>query len=177
MNGHDEEKNNLVFHYSRENRLKSAPETVRQLNSQTPFRRPNLFRTLTANKASAFLFLAIIMLSLTTLVTTFLLPTGNTGALAGNKLRISALRFQGTTYLALKKTAQPDAYVGVVELRVQALATDGRLPKGDPLSALSVNFSPKSQEEFRLAIPGEQEALQVVLQTASDRVTLQTRVE
>jgi len=168
----DDQGQDLVFHYSRERRLERAPEEVRRLNSRLPFRKPNLFRTLTANKASAFLFLAIIMLSLTTLVTAFLVPGDDVGTLAGNKVSLTALRFQGTTYLALKKTARSAAYSGTVDLQV------GPGPgEGDSILNLSVVFTPREDEEFRLAVPGERESLVVVLQAAEERIELKARVE
>ncbi len=172
MANRDDEERDLVFHYSRERRLERAPEEVRRLNSKTPFRKPNLFRTLTANKASAFLFLAIIMLSLTTLVTAFLVPGDDVGTLAGNKVSLSALRFQGTTYLALKKTGRPTAYSGAVDLLVGPESGEA-----DSILPLNVLFTPREEEEFRLAVPGDRETLSVILQAAGEVIVLKARVQ
>jgi len=115
----------LVFYYSRERRLATASEEVRRLNDPTSFRRIGLFRSLTANKGLAFLFLAIIMLSATVLVVNYLVPAADAAELKGNSLKLSAFAFEGTTYLALKKIpARKDAYSGAAKVHARLAGTD-----------------------------------------------------
>ena len=167
----DDEKN-LVFHYSRDQRLRRADDRVRDLNDPRPRRRPGLFRTLTATRSGAFLLLAIVMLALTATVTTFLLPSENAADLAGNALSLSAFRFQGSTYVALKKTAKAKAYTGPVELVVSPVPEDGSAPKPE-----SIVFSLKKEEEFRFAVPGEAARVLAVIQIQDKRRTLKAKVE
>lgn len=157
-----------VFYYSRERRLRSAGDAVRRLNAEGPTKRPGLFRTLTATKPLAFLFLAVLMLSLTAVVTAVFLPKDDEGRLGNNRIALSAFRFQGTTYLALVKKAEgKDAYVGPVAMAVSA-------PAGAAWEQ-TLHFAPRDEEEFRFALPLDAPRLLVVLQGDGKPVVFQVR--
>lgn len=157
-----------VFHYSRERRLRSAGDAVRRLNAEGSVKRPGLFRTLTATKPLAFLFLAIIMLSLTAVVTTVLLPKDDEGRLGGNRITLSAFRFQGTTYLAVvKKAEEKGAYVGPVAMAVSTQA--------GAAWEQTLDFAPRDEQEFRYALPLDAPRLLVVLQGDGKPVVFQVR--
>jgi hypothetical protein len=142
----------LVFHYSREERLSSADEAVRELNEARQRRRPGLFRTLTATRPLAFLFLAIIMLSLTALVTNFLVPSPDEAELGGNRFSLSAFRFEGDVYVAVKKTkARRDAYIGPAVLRISA-SMDG---SADFSAELSITTATSQEFKYRLQAGGD----------------------
>lgn len=114
----------LVFHYSRERRLREAPESVRQLNADSR-RRPSLFKTLVATKASAFLLLAIIMLSATIFVVNFLMPSKDEVLAGGNRFKLAAFSYEDSTYLTVRKTrVAKDAYSGPVTVFAR-IASDG----------------------------------------------------
>ncbi len=161
----------LTFYYSRERRLERASESVRKLNTQGHQRPPNFFRTLTSNRASAFLLLAILMLVLTYGIITFLGILQNRAVFLGNSLELSALRFKGSTYTVIKKkVTSQKPYVGPVDLAIR-----GTAPEGGPVSVQRIVFSNDKTEEFRLSLDGEWETLVVILQAQGSKVTLQCK--
>lgn len=162
----------LVFRYSRENRLSHASEAVRKLNDPASKKRPSLFQTLAPNRASAFLLLAVFMLSSTVIVTKLLIPGGNTAELAGNRFTLTAFRFQGGTYLALKKSStRDDAYRGPIDIAI-SIAQEGAA-----IATRQVILSSAGAEDFRLSIDGEHEKIQVIVSAGRARVTLKTTSE
>ncbi|MEJ5187809.1 hypothetical protein [Treponema sp. J25] len=70
----DSEKKEIPFYYSRARRLERAPLEVQRLMNSSNQGKPSLFKTLTASRSHAFLFLAIVILSLTIMVLTYLMP-------------------------------------------------------------------------------------------------------
>jgi hypothetical protein len=189
----DEPKNDtpLVFHYSREHRMRRASEAVRKLNADIAWKRPNLFQSLTATKPLALLFLGIIMLGLTATFTVYLLPKDHTAVLEGNSLSVSAFKFQGSTYLSIKKNAGSGArYAGPVGVAVTPwlIKKDGTgmvppagsasgTSAGLPVSAHKIVFSQDREEDFRLAVPFEAPGLIVLVQIGQTRVTMKSKVE
>jgi len=168
----EEEKSKLVFHYSRAERLAKASEAVRQLNDPSPRKKANLFKSLTATKPLAFLFLAIIMLSATALVTSLLLPSENEAELGNNRLSVSAFRYEGSTYLALKKLAgKKEPYIGPVQL---AIAAEGSTAQPE---TQSIVFGTNPKEEFRSALKFEAAAVLVLVQIEGERRSLKAKVE
>jgi hypothetical protein len=181
----------LVFHYSREHRMRRAPESVQRLNSDIAWKRPNLFQSLTATKPLALLFLGIIMLGLTATFTVFLLPKDHTAVIEGNSLNVSAFKFQGSTYLSIKKKTGPGSfYAGPVGIAVTpwlinkdgtaAVRTVGASSTAAadlPVSAHKIVFSQYKEEDFRLAVPFEAPGLIVMVQIGQERITLKSKVE
>lgn len=160
----------LVFHYSRESRLASASDSVRGLNEGGPRKKPNLFRTLTANRSLAFLFLAIIMLSLTAIVTSILVPSPEEAEYGGNRLSLSAFRFEETVYVAVRKTAKTNAaYVGPARLHVRASGGDGFDLSADVL------FSGAKTQEFKYRIEAQGDQVEVVLEIGDKRLLLRAK--
>ncbi|GAB1481262.1 hypothetical protein MASR2M78_00770 [Treponema sp.] len=166
------DREDLVFHYSRSARLERASEAVRRLNDTTPRKKPNLLSSLAATKPLAFLFLAIIMLSATALVTSLLLPSDNEGELGNNKLTVSAFRYEGSTYLALKKQAgKKNVYTGPVQM---AIAAEGSSANPE---IQTIVFKEAPKEEFRRALSFEADTILVLLQMGDQRRSLKARVE
>ncbi|MFA6505189.1 MAG: hypothetical protein WCT14_03770 [Treponemataceae bacterium] len=155
----------LVFRYSRENRLKHADQSVQMMNEPKSKKKTTLFGTLTATKSLAFLFLAILMLSATVMVTHFLMPDSNEKEYKGNRLTLSAFHFEGATYVALKKKAKAGAYFGPARLFVRiggsqsfALITD-------------IVVSNKEYEEFKFKLQEVGDKFEAVL-NVEDKVLL-----
>ena len=158
----------LVFHYSREQRLSAATDAVRSLNDTSPRKKTNLFRTLTANRSLAFLFLAIIMLSLTAIVTSILVPSPDEADYGGLSLSLSAFRFEGAAYVALKKTAKTSTpYIGPALLSFRFA--------GDEETSLSteVLFTPAKSEEFKFKLESTGEGrVEALLEIGDKRLLL-----
>ncbi len=162
----------LVFHYSRERRLKGASDAVRRLNDPAHRRRPSLFQTLVPNRSSAFLLLAIFILSSTVVVTRLLVPPPHTATLAGNRLALSAFRYQGGTYLALKKSSiGEEAYRGPAELTIADPVA------GVVLATRTITLGAEKTEEFRLSIDGEHEQVLVTVTGGGGGAVLKTKAE
>ena len=181
----------LVFRYSREHRMRRASEAVQRLNADIAWKRPNIFQTLTATKPLALLFLGIIMLGLTATFTVYLLPKDHIAVIEGNSLNVSAFKFQGSTYLSLKKkTGSGSFYAGPVGIAVTpwlinkdgtaAVRTVGASSTAAadlPVSAHKIVFSQDKEEDFRLAVPFEAPGLIVMVQIGQERITLKSKVE
>jgi hypothetical protein len=168
MANEDPQDDRLVFHYSRDERLRHAPDAVRRLNDPGLRKRPSLLQTLVPNRASAFLLLGILMLSATLLVTKLLVPPENTVDIAGNRFTLNAFRYQGGTYLSLKKRPVKDgAYRGPIDILVSGEDD----PKASTGRQLVLH---EGEEDFRLSIDGEHQRVQVILTVGASRVTLRS---
>jgi len=184
-NGSDDDK--LVFRYSRQDRLRNAAEEVRALNDPRSRRRPSLFQTLTPNRASAFLLLAIIMLSLTIVVTNLLVPARDEASLSGSRFKLSAFAYGGDTYVSLKKErGRSSGAPGPILLQARLLAADGDEKPGigqgaTSLAASSLTdnllFSDKDREEYRFRLSGTAGRVEVRLDADAGSRTLVAKVE
>uniref|UniRef100_A0A7C3HZU7 Uncharacterized protein n=1 Tax=Gracilinema caldarium TaxID=215591 RepID=A0A7C3HZU7_9SPIR len=153
----------VTFYYSRERRLSKAPEKVLMLHSGAFGRRSGLFRSLVATKSLAFLFLAILMLSATAIVMSFLLQRESNQSILGNSFALEAFRFQGSTYVAIKKQAiNKDAYTGALDVAVSPFLKDSGREKF-PIHVQKLVISLKPTEEFRFSVPFEAEKLVILL--------------
>ncbi|MDR0389153.1 MAG: hypothetical protein LBH73_03715 [Spirochaetaceae bacterium] len=148
-----ERKEDLIFHYSREHRLSHASETVRDLNASKPKRKKGFFGALSANKSQGFLLISIVVMSAMIMMVSIFVK-GDTADFGGNRVEFSAFRFQGSSYLALKKNAakKGNPYTGVVNLAVSPVVSD---ESPVPVITQTVFFSVEPEEEFRMMLPFE----------------------
>ncbi|MDR3168120.1 MAG: hypothetical protein LBT93_09255 [Treponema sp.] len=169
----------VVYHYSRARRLARASETVRALNDETPAPRPNLFRTLTATKPLVFLFISIVMMVVFISLISLMTASERVITLGGNTLTVDALRFQGLTYLAIKKTCKKDdqVYTGAVDVAVSPVLSGEGTGESPPISGRRIFFSLNSEEEFRFSLPFEATELLILIQTERDRKSFKIKVE
>lgn len=153
----------ITFYYSRSRRLSNASERVQMLHSGAFSKRHGLFRSLVATRSMAFLFLAILMLSATALVMSYLINNDSNKSLLGNDFTVEAFRFQGSTYVALKKIAQSkNAFTGSLKV---ALSPYLKTPQSGtfPTHIQTLILSLKQYEEFRFSVPFESERLVLLL--------------
>lgn len=96
-NPSDEEQ--MVFHYSRAERLKHAPEIVQKYYSGEfkPYK-GGLFRSLVNTKANRLLFVAIIFCFGLLMFMNFFGPQKNVGTLGGVSIDLSAFSYEDTIY-------------------------------------------------------------------------------
>ncbi|MDR2103952.1 MAG: hypothetical protein LBP42_07620 [Treponema sp.] len=172
-------KEETVYYYSRDRRLARASEAVRALNDESPPPRPNLFRTLTATKPLALLFISLVVMVVFISLTSLLTGSGRKIILGGNTLTASALRFQGLTYLVLKKTCKEEnpVYTGAVDLAVSIPLSGDEAGENPPIAAERIFFSLNPEEEFRFSVPFEAPELLILVQTETERKTLKLRAE
>jgi hypothetical protein len=169
----------VIYHYSRDHRLARASEAVRALNDEAPPPRPNLFRTLTATKPLALLFITIIIMVVFISLATLLTASDGGIVLGGNTLTVSALRFQGTTYLKMKKTCKEDdrAYTGAVDVAVSTVQSGTEKSESPPIAARRIFFSLNPEEEFRFSVPFEAPELLLLVQSETEQRTFKVRAE
>jgi hypothetical protein len=150
----------LVFHYSRERRLARASEAVRDLNASAS-RKKGFFGAFRANKSQGFLLIGIVVMSAMIMMVSIFVK-GDTADLGGNRVELSAFRFQGSSYLALKKTASAKAYTGVVNLAVSPVSDEAAVP----VITRTVFFSLTAEEEFRMMLPFESDEILVLAEAS-----------
>jgi hypothetical protein len=164
-----ERDESLVFYYSREHRLERASETVRGLNAPREKTKRGFFGALAANKSQGFLLIGIVVMSAMIMMVSVFVK-GDTADFGGNRVEFSAFRFQGSSYLALKKTASKKGspYTGVVNLAV----SPSSLPPGEaalPVFTQTIFFSLEAEEEFRMMLPFESAEILILAEAPSQK--------
>jgi hypothetical protein len=166
----------LVFYYNREKRLEKAPQPVRELYTVQNKKGFNLLRPLVGNKSNAILFFTILVLSVSLIVLTLTGNLDTSYTIDGNRLSISAVRYEGTAIVTLKKALDKGntrAYSGAVDVAVAPAVQDG---EGDfPVFYHRVFFSLAQEEEYRFAVPFDPPELVLVLQT--EKSTLKAKIK
>jgi hypothetical protein len=94
-----------VFYYSREHRLEHASPAVRALNEQRniPFRK-TIFSGNAAVKPMIMIFGTVVLLAVTGFIMGISAGGEKGRKLGSNTIAVSALRYRGSTYIAIKKT-------------------------------------------------------------------------
>jgi hypothetical protein len=155
----------LPYYYSREHRLSRAPDSVRALYEEKAPPKFNLLRPLLSTRPNAVLFATMMVLALITLVVGFSGIGSREQDYYGNRVSVSAARYDGAAVITLKKNRRPGgiAYTGVLDVAVfpQALAQAG--DSGIPPAAYPyhISFSSREAEEFRFSVPFEETELVV----------------
>lgn len=168
-----------VFYYSREQRLAKAPPKVRALYKEASKKRFGFFRVLTATRPLSMLFASIMLLcALLFIISFFNNFSASRYTLSGNRLAVTALRFQDETIVVMVKTAQDEngAYTGPVDIAVSPAASGGSDPADYPVFPQRVFFSLNSPEEYRFSLPFAADKLVMVLQGEGEGDTAQFTV-
>ena len=167
--------NELVFYYSREKRLAKAPPEVRALYEKQPQRRFGMFRSLTDTKPKALLFTTIVVMCLMILFMTYLLPDGAKARIEGNTLAFSAMRYGGSSFVVIKKTAAgTSAYTGFVDITVYG--QDGTTEPA-PSAQKRIVWTEQKKEEFRFSVPFESPTLLVYMQAGPESASFTVKSE
>ena len=108
----------LHFYYNREDRLAKASDRVRMLYNNQPVRRFAMFSSLTDSKPKAAMLAAIVVMCLVILFITYLFPSSGKN-LAGNAVSASVMRYNGASFIVLKKkVVSSKAWTGIVDVAV-----------------------------------------------------------
>jgi hypothetical protein len=148
------------FYYSRERRLAKAPESVRALYGAPEGPRFNILRPLLSSRPNAILFGTVAALVLITLV------MGLSGSgeedYYGNRIAVSAARYDGVAVITLKKTRRQGgiAYTGPLDIAVFPRVRGASGPPETPYP-YHITLSPRMAEEFRFSVPFEETDLVV----------------
>ena len=96
------EEEELVFRYSRSERLKKAPEQVQNLyNGNFQVFKPGIFRALVSTKSNRLVFIALIICFLA-VVFLGIFNRQNESSLEGVPLQLTAFSFEETVYVSVK---------------------------------------------------------------------------
>jgi hypothetical protein len=100
------EKGQPVFYYSRERRLEKASPMVHYVVSKYDEKRPGMFKSLTATRPLQFLFFSIVFMSVAFMVVTIIQGNKNSGTVAGNSIKGTALWFDDQVYVTITRKGQ-----------------------------------------------------------------------
>ncbi|MDR1970904.1 MAG: hypothetical protein LBQ46_03190 [Treponema sp.] len=151
------------FYYSRERRLARAPASVQALYGEQEKPKFSLLRPLLASRSNAILFGTMAALILITLVISFSgLWDGQD--FYGNRISLSAVRYDGAAVVILKKTLRGEAYTGPLYISVSPLGGDSESPY-----PYRVVLSARQTEEFRFSVPFEEKELLIELSAAPEK--------
>ena len=171
MNDDDLNDGRVTYYYSREERLKRAPQSVRDLNNQVTPQKKGLFRTLTATKPLTFLFISIITICTAFLILSRFLNVEGVRILGSNTITVSVIGAGENSYITVKKTIKQKAghnegavYAGPVDI---AIAIPG---EGNPIHAERLYFGPEQEEVFRLITPFRNKKLLVLMEAGAERI-------
>ena len=178
-----------VYYYSREHRLARASPAVREMNRDIPKTSPSLFRSLTSNRAYTLLFVSIIVCAGFGMIFSKVgseqkVPASSIQriSLGGNTLKVSAQRFQGTTYLRITKTVSATGvYTGAVDMAITPVDLPSSETEGTespPVIRHRIFFNADTEETYGLSLPFEAPQVLMLMQTEQDeRVSIQIKPE
>ncbi|MDR2842281.1 MAG: hypothetical protein LBV52_03660 [Spirochaetaceae bacterium] len=157
----------LVFYYSREERLKKAPQCVRDLYEAQPVKRFAFFRSLVDTRTKAFMFISIIAICLVVLAMTYLVPQKTGKELLGNEITASAIRYDGATFVVIKKTIKKiGAYTGIVDVNIASIAN------GKNQYDSEIFWTDAAEEEARYRLPFNANEISIQMQAKDKTVNL-----
>ena len=171
----------LVFRYSREERLAKAPTAVRNLYDNSKKPKFSLFGPLVGGKGRTALFASIFLIFGALLMVSVLNPLGKY-SLDGNSIEIQAIKFDGAVIVIIKKTIKSSiksAYTGTVDIGVSEEIKDPPDEEKEnlPLFLHRIFFTAEKSEEYRFSIPFEAEYILMVLQTEKNTLSLKLKVD
>jgi hypothetical protein len=170
----------VEFRYSHERRLERASKTVKEFNAEG-VKRPSILGSLTATRSHKMLLVSILVLCVAISVITKVINNRDASNIGGNGLAISAMRYEGKTFVVIKKTAKKTAaYTGLVNVAIsQDAAKDKVGAKGVPETIFTekVYFMPEATEDFRISVPVEIENLLLLLQAESESAVVRVKAE
>ena len=162
----------LNFYYSRERRLKKAPQAVRDLYDESKKNRSGFLKVLVADKPRAMVFFTILIMAAVIILLSLSNKTSSSYFLDGNKLEIKGIKYEGMVIMAISKARKntETAYSGAVDIAVSPAVQEG-----DELSVFyhRIFFSLENEEDYRFTVPFDSAELLIVLQT--EKKTLKIR--
>lgn len=99
----DKEEENVVFRYSRENRLKNAPESVRSVYNGN-FQVQKGFKVLFKNKTNRFLLIALVLMTAFAMIYSKAYGAGYKGTVGDCRAELTAFSFEEKVYMTVKLT-------------------------------------------------------------------------
>lgn len=117
------DKDNLVFHYDRKERLKNAPDIVKKYYAGELQQPPHgLFKALFHTKTSRFMLIALAFTLVLTTGIILLGPGEDQTTLSGIEVSLSAFSFDDTIYVSIQTEGNDIAQEGeIIDLRLSFL--------------------------------------------------------
>jgi hypothetical protein len=171
-----------VFRYSHEHRLEKAPRAVQNFSTGKG-KRPFIFAPLAGNRANVTLLIMIFAFCVFLSIISRVVSDRNVYKLEGNSITVSALRYEGNTFVVVKKQAEKaDAYTGAVDIAIspekRTSSSEANMSDGEPpIFTSRFYFMPEAYEEFRVSTPIEIEHALILMQTETERVVIKTKAE
>jgi hypothetical protein len=173
----------VEFRYSHERRLERASKTVQEFNTQG-IKRSSILGSLTATRSHKMLLISIVVLCVAISVITKIINNKDASDIGGNGLAISAMRYEGKTFVVIKKTAKKTgAYTGLVDVAISQDAAKAAKDKTGAKRAAGsiftekIYFMPEASEDFRISVPVEIENLLLLLQAESESAVARVKAE
>jgi len=176
-------KEGLTFYYNRERRLAKASKDVQDLYKEKKPNRFGLISVLISDKPKKILFFSIIVICVMIWILGLLGYFDSSYTLDGNKIKISASAFEGTTIVVINKTFKnknKNPYTGAVDVAISIpLSIQGNIPvqtdeNNSPVFYHKIFFSLEKEERYSFAVPFESNELLMVLQT--EKYTLKIKI-
>ena len=165
----------LVFYYNREKRLAKAPEAVQKLYAEQKKRGFNLLHPLIADKPRATIFFTIVVLCIVILMLSILGYMGRAYTLEGNKLEISAMGFEDTAIVLIKKTAgNKSPYTGAIDIAVSPVV---EAETDYSVFYHRIFFTLEKNEDYRFVVPYGEKRLAMVIQTEKSSLKITVNVD
>jgi len=162
----------VTFYYSRDERLKKAPQSVRDLNSAAPLKKQGLFRTLTATRPLAFMFVSMVTLCVAVVMLSLFLNNEGVRVLGKNTVTVSAINVGDKSYITVKKTIPngviDGVYSGAVNVAV-SLPDDGSSGE-NPIHAERIYFTPEQEELFRFSVPFNGKKILILMEAGTEQI-------
>ena len=169
------DKGQVVHYYNREKRLERASDTARFAAERQGAKRPGLLRSLTATRSLRFLFYAVLLMSLASVIVGFVERERDTGALAGCYLKAEAMWFEGQVYVSVARVSPWYARLGF-GAKAPAPVAIGIAVGSGPGSAIGVLQA--QDADIRLRFPSEDRPpLALVVATIGDGTIADQRLE
>lgn len=122
--GHSEDKDGFHYYYNREERLKNAPQIVKDYydGKMNPTR--GFFKVLVSTRANRFLFFTLVVLTAFALVYGKVTGVSSKGELGGIKYELSSFAYDEEVYSSVKITSSVEQIKNPVKVQVVFYLTD-----------------------------------------------------
>ena len=162
----DDELNDgrVTYYYTREERLKKAPKSIRDYYNSPKPRRRGFFGIFTSTKPLTFLFLSVITLCVAIIMLSRFLTAEGVRSLGNNTVTVSVIGAGENSYITINKTSPGNAYSGAVDVAVS-------LPgEGNQIYTERIYFGMEEEEIFRLRIPFGGKKLVILMEAGTEQV-------
>lgn len=122
--GHPEEGNGFHYYYNREERLKNAPQIVKDYYDGKMNPPRGFFKVLVSTRANKFLFFTLVVLTAFSLVYGKVMGASSKGELAGIKYELSSFAYDEEVFSSVKVSATPEQIKNPVKVQVTFYLTD-----------------------------------------------------